>query len=118
MAKSSSSPNGQRKQTNRLNARTYPPATSLDVGEWCRTTQSSTYRQRVKKAVRLVQGYRLAVHGSARLTGNQRDAVHYFLDIRTVDSDRRMNSSSGAREEGTTKSGGTVARDVLGDVGV
>ena len=85
------------------------------VGNWIRTTQSDNYRGRVKKAVRMVQGYRLAVHGSARLTGNQRDAIHYFLDTNTVDNDRRTRTSAPRAEDtGAPK----AARDVLGSLGV
>ncbi len=73
------------------------PPIDVDPREWARRTQAKSYIQRVKKAVQMVDTYLLLHRKRTRgLSGHQVDAVHYFLDTNTVDSDRRTRRSAQA----------------------
>ena len=96
---------------NKLRVRQYPPIDSCagNVGKWIWKNNSSVYRKRIAKAVRLVQTYRLKTTGSTHLDRTDKDAIHSLLDPMTFDSSRRDRDSS--RQ---TKSDGGV-KDILTD---
>lgn len=73
------------------------PPIDVDPCEWARRTQTRGYIKRVKKAVAMVDLYLLLWRKRTRgLSGHQVDAVHYFLDTNTVDSDRRTRRAAQA----------------------
>ncbi len=76
--------------TNKLRVRRYPPTDSCegDVAQWKWRTASPVYRRRIKRAVQLVQAYRLSTTGCDHLNRDEKDAIHRLLDTNVPDSRR------------------------------
>ncbi len=78
--------------------RQHPPI-ECDPREWARRTQSRVYIPRIAKSVRMVNGYLLTVRGHGRgVSGHQKDALHYFADVATFDSERRARGNRPSSE--------------------
>lgn len=70
-------------------ARQHPPV-EAHPPEWARRTQSRVYIKRIKRSVELLNHYLWTHRGHGRgCSGHQLDALHYFLDVATFDSERR-----------------------------